>query len=1414
MARLQTPSPPARPAPPESGRSRLPGVLQRAASIFGVVVLTVYFAFAVLILALRYVLLPHIDHYRADIERVATHALGQRVTIGAVFADWQGLRPRLALSQVIVYDDRNQVALTLPKVLATLDWETVAVGQIRMYSLEIIAPDVTIRRDSAHRLYVGGVFVDLSDASHRGGLGRWILAQHQIVVRDASVRWDDEARAAPELTLKNVGLLLQRSGASHGFALAATPPPQLAAPLDIRGHFDHALFTDFADPKSWRGEIYLNLEFVDLAAWHPYLDYPIEMPHGTGAVRAWLEFSAVVNRAGRPTRLPGLVADVALSEVVSRFDPKLPSLAVTSVSGRIAWTQSLTAQTLSLRHFQMTGKEGLNLPLTNLDATWRANDAGQTLGGTFQTDILNLDSLAYLGERIPLTDDARRLLLRYRPRGVLRELHFAWEGPIDQPQIFDLSSSFTGLSIASAQPPTVAGSAPLTKGALQPGFSNLSGKIAATQNGGMLSLTSHDSTLSFPGVFEEPDIPLARLEGSATWTDSGDDLKIHVPAISFENADVAGSAQATFLRGPHSGSQGHGYLDLTGKLVRVDARRVVRYLPASMSESVRHYLQRAILAGSSDDTSFRVRGALEHFPFRVAAAKPAARTPTAAGPATASEEFHVDAHLQGVKLNYAPAADAVERVVTAPPWPPFEDVDADLVFDGARMDIQVQSAHVFGVTLSKVHAVLPAVDEHNAVLQVDGQANGALADLLRFVNASPVANWIGHITDHARAAGDAQLNLTLALPVMHAAETKVDGTLQFQNDDLGMFSWLPNLTQTHGRLEFTERGVALHGVAGQFLGGPYQIDGATGDDGIIDIHGGGTLAAAALRKTVELPALARFAECLDGSARYNVALKLGGRAVDGKSANPRSPRVVVDSNLVGIAINLPDPLHKLAPDALPLHFELSAPTGSGIDASDQMHLSIGSTLSAVFQRHANAAGEMQVTHVGYGVNEAALLTDARAYANITLKALDLNAWQAAFTTVTGDSGTSLFADGAAPYSAFAPDVIASRIGSLKVRDKQFDNLVLAGSHSTNGWQVNVSSDQLAGSIAWHQSAASSSAQNRLTARLSRLTIPQTTTQDVNSLLDTSPSEIPALDVIADNFVLRDKKLGRLELIASNVTNAGVREWRLDKLHISAPDGTFDARGTWGADTALPGSVQHTRMNLTVQTSNIGALMDRLGPKGTVKKGSATLKGSLTWRGSPLAIDYDSLGGDLQLNAYKGQFLKADPGVAKLLGVLSLQSLQRRLTLDFTDLFGAGFAFDSITANATITDGIAKTDDFRMIGGSAIVAIDGSADLAHETQNLHVVVFPQLNVGAGSIAYALLANPLIGLGTFVAGEVLRDPISKVLRLDYNVSGPWVSPTIAKSDRRAPLSITPDLTPPATPLPVVPSVTPNILPEPHE
>ena len=60
----------------------------------------IYFVAGAGLLVLRYGVLPDAVRWRDDIARHAAAALGVPVSIGALEADWSGLRPRLHLKQV------------------------------------------------------------------------------------------------------------------------------------------------------------------------------------------------------------------------------------------------------------------------------------------------------------------------------------------------------------------------------------------------------------------------------------------------------------------------------------------------------------------------------------------------------------------------------------------------------------------------------------------------------------------------------------------------------------------------------------------------------------------------------------------------------------------------------------------------------------------------------------------------------------------------------------------------------------------------------------------------------------------------------------------------------------------------------------------------------------------------------------------------------------------------------------------------------------------------------------------------------------------------------------------------------------------------------------------------------------------
>jgi uncharacterized protein YhdP len=256
----------------------------------------------------------------------------------------------------------------------------------------------------------------------------------------------------------------------------------------------------------------------------------------------------------------------------------------------------------------------------------------------------------------------------------------------------------------------------------------------------------------------------------------------------------------------------------------------------------------------------------------------------------------------------------------------------------------------------------------------------------------------------------------------------------------------------------------------------------------------------------------------------------------------------------------------------------------------------------------------------------------------------------------------------------------------------------------------------------------------------------------------------------------------------------VREWRLNKLNIITPEAVLTANGNWvsinaqaqaggGAAAARGASAQRrTVMNFKLDIANGGELLSRFGMPGVVRRGRGKMEGQVAWIGSPITLDYPSMTGAFAVNVESGQFLKAEPGIAKLLGVLSLQALPRRLTLDFRDVFSEGFAFDFVRGDVAIEQGIAKTNNLQMKGVNAAVLMEGRADILKETQDLRVVVVPEINAGTASLIASVI-NPAVGVGSFLAQMFLRRPLIEASTQEFHIDGSWADPKITKVERKS-------------------------------
>jgi len=838
-----------------------------------------------------------------------------------------------------------------------------------------------------------------------------------------------------------------------------------------------------------------------------------------------------------------------------------------------------------------------------------------------------------------------------------------------------------------------------------PGFTNLSGGLDANEDKGVLTLNSRQATVDFSKVFRTP-IPADALTGQVQWTRTGNNTEFRINRLAWSNAHVAANAKGRYL---NNGIKG-GFIDMQATASRADARFASNYYPLILSKGLMDWLDKAIVAGQGEDIAVVLKGNVKDFPY----------------PNDRNGIFKVTAKVNDGVLHFAEG------------WPIIDDIKLDMLFHGTRMELNATAGNLLGNRITQAQVAIPVLHAPQPVLTVVGQAQGPVSEGVRYVNNSPILETTGGFTRELQASGNGKLNLQLSIPLHNVSATRFKGAYTVANGSLASPT-LPTLTRINGKVDFTESTLRAQNVNAWIYGGPTQFTLSTGKDKIHHINARGNITDAGLREAFG----PGFAERLSGSTDWAGDILIRPQQVD----------MTIHSSMVGMASTLPAPLAKAAEERMPLRIEKKQQSPQ----QDTISVDLGNVVGARLLRTARN-GELTIERGEIGLNTP---PEIPAQAGLsfrgTLDKLDLDEWRNLFDKSTAAT------NGSKGNNTLTLNRINLTVGTLDVFGRRINDLSLNGKASNNGWNLSMQSREITGDAQWLSQGG-----GKVIARLKNLIMPSPTPSiaqlRTQGAFKEQAEDYPALDIVAENFEIGQKKLGRLELLASEQNE----DWSIEKLRISNPDSTLIAEGEWHNWIRSP----NTRLALTWDIKDLGKTLERFGQVNVVKGGEAHLTGQLKWPGSPHEFGAANLSGQLQLEAQKGQILKLKPGVGRLFSVLSLQNLPRRLSFDFRDIFGSGFAFDKVSANVKIDQGIMRSEDFRMEGPTALIQMRGQTNLVAETQHLYVKVTPYIS---DSLSWAALAGgPAVGAAAFIAQRLLKDPINKLAQDEYEIVGTWDKP----------------------------------------
>ena len=868
-----------------------------------------------------------------------------------------------------------------------------------------------------------------------------------------------------------------------------------------------------------------------------------------------------------------------------------------------------------------------------------------------------------------------------------------------------------------------------------PGFTGLSGRLLGDERGFAFEIDAgRPFRFDWPAGFGVPHV--ARLEGTIAGWREGEGWRVDTRALQ-----VRGEGFGLDVRGGmwFQGDGTRPWIDLAARVLPTDVTTARGFwVHNRMPAQAIAWLDAALVAGRIEDARALVSGDLDHWPFRDVPGDPA------------RGRFEVTANIVDATLAFQPD------------WPPLEQLDGKVAFVADGFEVS-GTGRLAGVGIRHFEAGIARFGQ--APLRVSARGGADASALVALLRRSPLHARHADTLDNITASGPATVSFDMELPLRDKAAARIDGQVVLAGAKLADKRWELAFDNVSGRARYGDGGFVAerlevrHEEAPGILtlrAGRYAHDRRNDFEAELE----GNLPADRLLRRV--PELSWLQGRASGRSQWTAALSVRGKATN----------LQLRSSLVGTALSLPAPLRKSAESSLPATIETALPLGDG-----EVRVTLGRRLALRARTQAGATG-VRVVLGGATVDEAppasGLVVTGRTDA---LDALD---W-VSVARDGGNDGAATAAPGTAESEGLALRRIDVAVGRLNLLGATFPDTRLQLARDGNALQLQLQGKPIAGSVRIPDAAGAT-----VSGRFERVHWPlpapgAASKPDAGASAgepagdSTDPSKVPPLSFDIARLQVGNAVLGAAQLRTRPVP-AGMH---VDALRAETRGQRIEVGGDW---VGL-GDTARTRLRATVASDDFGALFSGLGYGGQLDDGEGRLVLDATWPGAPADFSPLLLDGALTLDLRDGQLVEIEPGAGRVLGLLGIAQLPRRLTLDFSDLFDKGFAFDKMAGQVRIDAAKATTDNLVIAGPAAEIAIQGTADLRAQSFDQTIEVVPR----TGNLLAVAGDHQVVGVGAAIgaaANVVLRKPLGEMAARTYKVTGPWKEPKVDVIERGPP------------------------------
>ena len=856
-------------------------------------------------------------------------------------------------------------------------------------------------------------------------------------------------------------------------------------------------------------------------------------------------------------------------------------------------------------------------------------------------------------------------------------------------------------------------------------FSNLKARIIATNKKGVINLNTTDGELKLGPLFRNSH-ELKTLNGQIKWSIGDNTIRLQSTPIALNSGDLNGTIKLAYN---DLGKKDSGFLDITAYFKQLPAFAVKRYLPAKvMKPKALKWLDEAFRNGHVEDIKVLVHGTVNDFPFKY----------------SQKGIFNIDAVAKNVDLNFNDK------------WPDIKNISGKLIFVGEGMTFKTTSGNL-AKNLNIDRARIDVKDFSRTSISINGEVSGTSKGLQQYLIHTPLKFAKSNVLKDAQISGTVSGHLESEIPISDKIKTddKVNATVKFSNCKLAWPKWKVDLHDLSGNLVVNENGI----IDGDFIGKYRDKDAKINLSPLKNA----TMGKGVTIRTSGIFSLARFipadyskvSRIIEGDSNWKVK-------IDAPYKSEKGVVITALSDMKGTEIKMPQPFNKKQQKKLPSKVIMRFTEKTEITAQ------MGKIASVFAQIGQNSSLEKLVLNIGSG--KVKKTKTQGVFVNGKINILNIDTWNQYLSKL------GFIGNGDNNICINSINLLAKKI---IYKGREITNTILMVNKNKGLTRIELKNNWIDG---YAEIPDSSNKDKTVKIRLQKLEYhpskkkdEQKNRNDIISknkdLVSINPATIPPIDIIINKIKSNGINMGALKLKSIPLKNG----MEINKLEIKGEKLKIKANGSWLKNKGG----ERTSMQVSANSKDIGHIVRALGFEDTIRKGETKMEVNLLWPGNPADLSLKNLKSSLDFTIKDGQLPSVKPGAGRIIGLLSFDVIFRRLTLDFSDFFSEGFAFDYVKGKMKTDNGNAQIEKIEIEGTQANIAMKGRIGLVARDYDQIMVVTPKASSTLPMIA-GLAAGTGAGVGVLILQKLFKSPLDSITRSRYKITGTWEKPKIEKSE----------------------------------